>query len=210
MKLLKTLHLFVAFTLIGLVGPVPESALADAPKAAVEQLLASITQLHHKKPLTPEQQQSNDKISSQAVALMNVRLVSQKTLGKYWKARSKKEQDEFTQLLGDIFRYVAFPNSSKFFGEMEIKYAATRMDGKKSTVPITVVHEEEGEVGIDFVLEQNSRRWRVVDVILDGVSMRNNLRTQFRQVLKKKDFGALMRTMEKRIKKAKRDNVPEK
>ena len=199
MKLLKTLLLCAVFTLIGLAGPAPDSALADAPKATVEQLLASITQLHHKKPLTPEQQQSNDKISRQAVAFMDVRQVTQKTLGKHWEQRSKKEQDEFVQLLGDIFRYVAFPNSSKFFGEMNIKYAATQMDGKTATVPITVVHREEGEVGLDFVLEQNSARWRVVDVILDGVSMRNNLRTQFYKVLKKHDYPELTRRMQKKL-----------
>jgi phospholipid transport system substrate-binding protein len=199
MKLLKTLHLFVAFTLFGLVGPVPDSALADAPKAAVEQLLASITQLHHKKPLTPGQRQSNDKVSRQAVAFMDVRRVSEKSIGKYWKERSKKEQDEFVQLLGDIFRYVAFPNSSKFFGEMDIKYAATRMDGKTATVPMTVVHEEEGEVGLEFALERNSSRWRVVDVVLDGVSMRNNLRTQFYKVIKKKDYSELLHRMQKKL-----------
>jgi phospholipid transport system substrate-binding protein len=199
MKLLKTLHLFAAFTLIGLVGFTPVSARADAPKDTVQKLLKSITQMHHKKPLTAEQQQSNDRISRQAVALMDVRQVSEKTLGKYWKARSKKEQDEFVQLLGDIFRYVAFPNSSKFFGEMDLTYADTRMDGKTATVPITVVHEEEGEVGIDFVLGQNSSRWRVVDVILDGVSMRTNLRTQFYKVIKKKDYSELLRRMQKKL-----------
>jgi len=202
MRLFKTLRAIAAFTLIGLVGFTPVSALADAPKAAVEQLLASITQLHHKKPLTPEQQQANDKISRQAVALMNVRQVSQKSLGKYWKERSKKEQNEFVQLLGDLFRYVAFPNSSKFFGEMNIHYAATRVYGKTATVPITVVHEEEGEVGLDLVLAQNSSRWRVVDVILDGVSMRNNLRTQFYKVIKKNDYSELVRRMQKKLNNA--------
>ncbi len=204
MKLLKTLHLFVVFILIGLTGPAPDAALADAPKDTVQQLLQSITQLHHKKPLTPEQQQANDKISRQAVVLMDVRQVSQTTLGKYWKERSKKEQDEFVQLLGDIFRYVAFPNSSKFFGEMNIKYASTQMDGKTATVPITVVHKEEGEVGLDFVLEQNSARWRVVDVILDGVSMRNNLRTQFYKTIKKNDYSELLRRMQKKLSAARK------
>jgi phospholipid transport system substrate-binding protein len=199
MKYLKILRLLAIVTLIGLVGFSPDSVLADAPKATVQQLLQSITQLHHKKPLTPEQQQSNDKISRQAVALMDVRQVSQKTLGKYWKARSKKEQDEFVQLLGDIFRYVAFPNSSKFFGEMNLNYAATEVDGKGATVPLTVQHPEEGEVGIDFVLAQNSTRWRVVDVILDGVSMRNNLRTQFYKVIKKNDYSELIRRMQKKL-----------
>jgi phospholipid transport system substrate-binding protein len=199
MKLFKTLRLIAVFTLIGLVGPIPNSALADAPKATVEQLLASIIQLHHKKPLTPEQQQANDKISRQAVALMDVRQVSQKTIGKYWKERSKKEQDEFVKLLGDIFRYVAFPNSSKFFGEMNINYAATEMDGKTATVPITVVHKEEGEVGLDFVMAQSSGHWQVVDVILDGVSMRNNLRTQFYKVIKKNNYSELVRRMKKKL-----------
>ena len=199
MKFLKILHLFAAFTLMGLAGPALGSALADAPKATVEQLLKAITQLHHKKPLTPEQQQSNDTVSRQAVALMDVRKVSQKTLGKYWKERSKKEQDEFVQLLGDIFRYVAFPNSSKFFGEMEINYAATKMDRKTATVPMTVVHKEEGEVGLAFVLEKNSGHWQAVDVILDGVSMRTNLRTKFYKVIKKHDYSDLLRRMQKKL-----------
>ncbi len=199
MKLLKILHLFAVFILLGLTGPAADSTLADAPKATIQQLLKSIQQMHDKQPLTPEQQQANDKISRQALAHLDVRQVSQKTLGKYWKARSTKEQDEFVQLLGDIFRYVAFPNSSKFFGEMSISYAPTERDGASATVPLTVQHLEEGEVGIDFVLEQNSARWRVVDVILDGVSMRNNLRAQFYKVIKKKDYTELLRRMQKKL-----------
>ncbi len=199
MKLLKILHLFAVFILLGLTGPAADSTLADAPKATIQQLLKSIQQMHDKQPLTPEQQQANDKISRQALAHLDVRQVSQKTLGKYWKARSTKEQDEFVQLLGDIFRYVAFPNSSKFFGEMSISYAPTERDGASATVPLTVQHLEEGEVGIDFVLEQNSARWRVVDVILDGVSMRNNLRAQFYKVIKKKDYPELLRRMQKKL-----------
>ena len=135
---------------------------------------------------------------------MDVRQVSQKTLGKYWKERSKKDRDAFVQLLGDLFRHVAFPNSSKFFGEMNIHYAATRMNGGSATVPLTVQHPEEGEVEIDFVLEQNSTRWRVVDVILDGVSMRNNLRTQFFKVIRKNDYPELLRRMQKKLSAAKK------
>ena len=202
MKFLKTLHLLAFVILIGLIGS-PDFVLADAPKTTVQQLLESIKQMHHKKPLTPEQQQSNEKISQKALAHLEVRQVSQKTLGKYWKKRSKKEQDEFVQLLGDVFRYVAFPNSSKFFGEMNTTYAPTEMDGKRATVPISVQHPDEGEVGIDFVLRQGSERWQVVDVILDGVSMRNNLRTQFYKVLKKHDYSELTRRMQKKLNSAK-------
>ncbi len=203
MKRPKTLHFLAFVTLIGLTGFVPDSSRADTPKSTVQQLLESIKQMNHKKPLTPEQQQSNENISRQALVHLNVLQVSRKTLGKYWKKRSKQEQESFVQLLGDLFRYVAFPNSSKFFGEMNLVYAPTENEGKKATVPLTVQHPDEGEVGIDFVLEQNSTRWKVVDVILDGVSMRNNLRLQFYKVIKKNDYPELVRRMQKKLKKAK-------
>ena len=67
-------------------------------------------------------------------------------------------------------------------------------------VPLTVVHEKEGEVDIDFSLKQVEARWQVVDVILDGVSMRNNLRSQFYKILKKNDFKELVRRMNKKLK----------
>ena len=67
-------------------------------------------------------------------------------------------------------------------------------------VPLTVVHEKEGEVDIDFSLKQVEAGWQVVDVILDGVSMRNNLRSQFYKILKKNDFKELVRRMKKKLK----------
>ena len=69
-------------------------------------------------------------------------------------------------------------------------------------VPLTVVHEKEGEVDIDFRMKKDSENWRVVDVILDGVSMRNNLRSQFYKILKKNDFKELVRRMQKKLKEA--------
>ena len=42
-----------------------------------------------------------------------------------------------------------------------------------------------------------------VDVILDGVSMRTNLRTQFHKVIKKHDYPELLRRMQKKLKSAK-------
>ena len=69
-------------------------------------------------------------------------------------------------------------------------------------VPLTVVHEKEGEVDIDFRMKKSADDWLVVDVILDGVSMRNNLRSQFYKILKKNDFKELVRRMQKKLKEA--------
>lgn len=203
MKRPHILHVLVIFIWVGWLGFVPGTARADSPKETVQQLLESIQKMHHKKPLTAEDRQSNETLSRQALTHLDVPRVSRKTLGKYWKQRSQKDQAAFVTLLGDLFRYVAFPNSSKFFGTMNLVYAPTEREGTTATVPLTAQHPDEGEVGIDFVLEQNSADWQVVDVILDGVSMRNNLRTQFYKILKKHDYSELIRRMQKKLNKAK-------
>lgn len=199
MKLIKILHLAALFALLGLAGPGPQSARAEEPRDAVEQLLTAIQKIDHKKPLNDAKKQANAAHARQALQIMNVRKVSQKALGKHWKQRSSQEKKEFVALLGNIFKVVAFPSSAKFFGEMKITYGAVEKEGTTATVPLTVLHAEEGEVGLDFVLEDQNSRWRVVDVVLDGVSMRNNLRLQFSKVLKKHDYAELVRRMQKKL-----------
>jgi len=188
----------------------PTPASAGTPQAAVQAFLETIQKIKKEKGLSAEEADHNHKQMDRAITFFDVNLVSQKTLGKHWDKQSPQDQNAFVSRLSELFKYVAFPGSSKFFRDLEIQYQPGPLEGTSSNVVVSVQHPDEGEIKLDFIMDSQTGRWRVIDVILDGVSMRNNLRTQFRQVLKKKDFKALMRTMEKRIEKAKRDDVLEK
>lgn len=174
-------------------------ARAETPQEAVKNLLATIQQVKEVEALSPDEAKANRKTMDQALTYLDVAEVSKQTLGKHWKPRSAGEQKQFIQLLGELFRYVAFPNSAKFFRELKIEYKGNSKDGDAATVPVVVHHKDEGEIRIDFDLLESASRWRVVDVILDGVSMRNNLRTQFYQILKKEDFPGLIARMQERL-----------
>ena len=180
-------------------------AMGDSlsPLQTVKTLLDAIKKIENGDKLTAKQQAANKKNSEKAVTILDVELVSQKTLGKYWEKRTEQEQGKFVAMLGELFEWVAFPNSAKFFNELKLEYGETKEKKGIATVPLKVIHEEEGEVQIDFVLKQNSKRWRVVDVVLDGVSMRSNLRSQFYKVLKKKNYPELVRRMLKKLEDAK-------
>ena len=64
------------------------------------------------------------------------------------------------QLLSELFIYVAFPNSAKFFGELKINYGPGQLEESRATVPLQVHHQLEGNISLDFVLWQNQDRWR--------------------------------------------------
>ena len=173
-----------------------------SPEAAVKTLLNEIKQIVEENGLSDAKKAANKKHSDIAVSILKVSEISQKALGKYWKKHSAEQQDQFQKLLEDLFVHVAFPSSAKFFANLDLMYGKSKSKKDMTVVPITIVHEKEGEVDIDFKMKQSAKKWLVVDVILDGVSMRNNLRSQFYKILKKNDFNELVRRMKKKLKEA--------
>ena len=173
------------------------------PQASVQQLLGEIRQINKGKNLSSQKDAENQKHAQSALVWLNVAEISQKALGKHWAKRSDPEQKRFQVLLGELFLHVAFPSSAKFFAELDLVYGKTTEEKQRTVVPLTVVHEKEGEVDINFRLTRTAGNWQVVDVILDGVSMRNNLRSKFYKVITKKGFDELMRKMEKKLKASK-------
>jgi len=179
----------------------PVIAKEASPRNTVEILLNSITNLKTGKPLTPEEVKENDILSYRALALLNIREISRKALGKYWKKRSLTEQKVFIHLLSQMFVKEAFPNSGKFFSALKLIYSQTTIKESKANVPLTVVHEKEGEINIDFHLQKYSDQWQVVDVDLDEISMRNNMRSQLHKVISKNNYQELVRRIKEKLTK---------
>lgn len=173
-----------------------------SPQDTVKRLLDTIGKIKAGDGLSAEEKASNQKYSDLAIAFLDLKDVSQQTLGKYWKDRTKGEQEDFVQLLSQLFKRVAFPNSAKFFADLKSIYGESQVDKNRAVVPMKVVHQKEGEVGIDFKLDSSDGKWRVYDVVLDGVSMRNNLKSQFYKVIEQNNFAELVRRMKDKLDKA--------
>jgi len=170
-----------------------------SPEQTVKELLDSIHQIKKGKELSEKQIEVNRISSQKALRLMDLEKVSQKTLGKYWKARTPEEQKSFVSLLSQVFVKIAFPSSSQFFANLKIKFLNGEIEEGKALVPVSITSPEQGEIDIDFSLHASEGNWRIIDVILDGVSMRNNLRSQFKKVIRSKGYPELVKRMKKKI-----------
>ena len=201
MKNLKIIAFIIYFLFAVPVGAETDQ---NTPEAAVKILLNEIKQIVEGNSLSEVEKAANQKHSNIALGILKVPEISRKALGKYWSKHSVEEQKIFEELLADLFVNVAFPSSAKFFRKLDLTYGKSKSKKKMMVVPLTVVHEKEGEVDIDFRMRKSGDDWLVVDVILDGVSMRNNLRSQFYKILKKNDFNELVRRMKKKLKEIKR------
>ena len=170
-----------------------------SPRNTVETLLNSITNLKTEKLLSPEEIKENDVLSYRALALLDIRKISRKILGKHWKKRTLTEQKVFIDLLSQMFIKEAFKNSGKFFSALELIYGQTTINKSQAKVPLIVVHEKEGEIIIDFHLHKYHDQWQVVDVDLDKISMRSNLRSQLYKIISKNGYQELVRRMKEKL-----------
>ncbi|GJL78728.1 MAG: hypothetical protein NPINA01_17170 [Nitrospinaceae bacterium] len=169
----------------------------------MQELLGTIQKIKEEDKLPAEKKKENRVLSEKALERLNISVISQRTLGKYWSKRTQEEKEQFAQLLSELFITVAFPSSGKFFADLDWVYREVEIDKSQALVPIQLTHKDEGEIQIDFFLELNSSDWKVVDVHLDGVSMRNNLRSQFYKIIAKDDFGELVSRMKKKLEETK-------
>ena len=194
----KTISFFALFLLL-----FSGMALAQdpSPQESVKKLLDTIANIKVGDNVSAEQKEKNQKYGDQAIVFLDLKDVSKQTLGKYWKDRTPKEQEDFVVLLGQLFKRIAFPNSAKFFADLKSSYGETRIDKTQAVVPLKVLHKNEGEISIDFKLQLSEGKWRVYDVILDEVSMRNNLKSQFHKTLETDGFPDLVRRMKEKIEK---------
>ncbi len=115
---------------------------------------------------------------------------SRMCLGRHWRKISVAEKDEFISLFSDLLKSTYVGRVDEYSGET-VSYKKEMMQGSKSLVK-TVVTSKDKEIPVDYKMINRDGSWLVYDVIIEGVSMVRNYRSQFSSILQKKKFTELL------------------
>ena len=127
--------------------------------------------------------------------------LSRRTLGREWKKMKPEQQKEFVQLFKELLqgvyadRLLAYSDQKVLFeketmlkkGRAEVQSYLQTADGKK--------------IPLFYRLTDKSGSWKVYDVIIEGVSMVKNYRTQFRQIIAKDSPEKLIEILRNKVAK---------
>ena len=127
--------------------------------------------------------------------------LSKRTLGRDWKKMSAAQQTEFVklfkQLLQGVYadRLLEYSDQKVLFdkeitpkkGRAEVQSYLQTSDGKK--------------IPLFYRLTDKGGSWKVYDVIIEGVSMVKNYRTQFRDILAKDSPDKLLEILRDKVNK---------
>jgi phospholipid transport system substrate-binding protein len=113
-------------------------------------------------------------------------------------ANGRRYQDrmgEFTPLFVDLLEH-AYMGELEENGDAKIQYGREIIAGDKIVEIDTKTRLRDGsEYSVDYKLLLSPAGWRVFDVIVGGVSLVENYRSQFDRVLSRKSFDELLQDM---------------
>jgi phospholipid transport system substrate-binding protein len=191
----KRRRAFLCFCLILVWVPCGAVAKNPADPASTVQSLLSAVKVLSETQDAKEEAQAVEQISG----TFDIGGLSKACLRKTWETLSSEEQKSFVALFRDVLEKVAYPKSAKFFKDTEVEVEeVTREDGKAEVLTL-VVHPEEGEVEVTYCLGLLDGTWLIEDILLDGVSLKLDLRGQAQKILREESYEELKRRLRDKL-----------
>jgi phospholipid transport system substrate-binding protein len=119
---------------------------------------------------------------------------AKRSLARHWQTRSPAEREEFVGLFADLLERSYMSKVELFNGE-RITYTGETIDGDLALVRTRIITKQGTEIPVDYRLHKKNDKWLVYDVIIEGVSLIANYRTQFNKIIQTSSYEELVKKM---------------
>jgi phospholipid transport system substrate-binding protein len=194
-------HLVRMTLILCLIFPLP--AFAGVPLEAVKGHLDKVRDVLRDPSLKAESAKKAKKERIRVIAekMFDFTELSKRTLAQNWRKFSPEQQKEFIELytsfLGD-----AYVNKIMAYSDEKIVFNKEVVLTEKTVEVQSSVLRKNGDVPLYYRVTLKDGVWRVYDIIIEGVSLINNYRSQFREILSNKPPESLLETLRKKVGKA--------
>jgi phospholipid transport system substrate-binding protein len=165
-----------------------QTAPLDLVKATVSRVLAIV---QAPRVIASDGRQRRAEIRRAAQGLFDFREMARLTLAQHWKDRSAPEQEEFVQLFTELLERSYLTTIENYAGE-KITFQGESISGPYAQVRSRITSDRRMETSIEYRLLERDARWAVYDVVLDGVSLVSNYRSQFNSIIRTSSFADLL------------------
>jgi phospholipid transport system substrate-binding protein len=191
------LALLVAAALFALPAagdPAIRSAAVQMIEETTEQVLAVLRD----SALSTEQKRV--RLEDLALKHFDFAAMSRLVLARNWKRFSKPQQLEFVEEFKDFLAH-SYADRIDRYSEEEIEVTGERKEPRGDvTVSTRIVGGEYNDAVVDYRLRQRNGEWRIIDVVVEGISLVFNYRDQFKEVVGRHGpEGLLKRLREKNL-----------
>jgi phospholipid transport system substrate-binding protein len=154
---------------------------AEAPTAVVQRTTDAVLAVLADKSLNADQKRH--KIEDIVYAHFDFTTLSKLVLARNWKKLNPEQQ---TQFIDEFKRHLSLTygrNVENYNNERAEITGDREEPGGDWTVKTKIVRPNAADILVDYRLRKEDDDWRVIDVIIEGVSLVANYRSQFQEIV---------------------------
>ena len=138
-----------------------------------------------------KQLERRQKLWDEISLIFNFEEMAKRSLSVYWKDRSAEEKKAFVELFTEILKESYVGKTDTYSGE-KVVLLGDKQDSKYSCVQTKLVTNKGTDVSVEYRMLNNQGVWKIYDVVIEGVSLVNNYRSQFNSILTKSSYADLI------------------
>jgi len=182
---------------------VPLLAHAGAPLETVKGHVDKVLDVLRDSSLKGESMKKikKEKIRSISEKMFDYIELSRRTLGQNWNKFKIEQQKEFIELYKSILED-AYVDRIVSYTDEKILFNKENLLTEKTVEVQTTIVTRKADIPISYRVIRKEGEWKVYDVVIEGVSLISNYRSQFTQILANKSPEGLLDTLRKKVGKA--------
>ncbi|MEQ8664145.1 MAG: ABC transporter substrate-binding protein [Rhodospirillales bacterium] len=179
------------------------AGLAEGARAIVEEMSADAVQKLTDQ--TIDRKARKQRMREMMNRYFNIEGIARWVLGRHWRNATDAERSEYLVLYEDLMietyvdRFASYQGESLTIGKVDIR------DGKDAIVS-TVFNRpnEDSPIAVDWRVREYEGTFKVIDIMIEGVSMGQTQRSEFASAIKSVDgdLGAFLSSLRDRVETA--------
>jgi len=144
--------------------------------------------------LKKNDQQRRQALKKCISGIFNYSEMAKLTLGKHWNQRTQAERTQFTDIFATLLDN-SYLSKIESYNNEKIVYLKETIDGNYAEVKSKVITANRDEYSLDYRLLKENGKWMVYDVVIEGVSLVSNYRTQFSRIINNNGYNELIKKL---------------
>lgn len=122
--------------------------------------------------------------------------MSKRALAAYWAPLTETQRAEFVEIFKSFLSDRYAEKIEGYSGE-QVVYLSERIEGTYAEVR-TGLRSDKTAIPMDYRLFLKEGRWHAYDIIVDGVSLVKNYRSQFQKIIRESSYQELVKKLRER------------
>jgi phospholipid transport system substrate-binding protein len=193
----KNLIPIALVTVLLYIPPSVASEITDRVKVNIDEAMRVLNDLSFMGPENTEKRKA--RLRAIVNEIFDFEEMSKRSLARHWRKRTEEEKEKFIELFIN-FLEMSYIDKIERYSDAEVLYAEEKRDKNRAVVKTKVITRQETDIPINYrLLLRKDGEWVAYDVVIEGVSLVSNYRTQFNQIIQNSSYEELIKKLEKRV-----------